>query len=171
MEDAGLLWMMKPGKRPITGVYGGQQEKFKNRYPEAWNSAEKFAIVRNPYDKFISGWRYLDATKNRSLKDVLENPPTKSESLHDYNHLTRSQSSMLCDENGNLITKFIVKYENLGEELNDLLTKLELPQVEIPWTNKTKKREPGYRKYFDSETRALFEERFSKDLELFDYQF
>ncbi len=35
----------------------------------------KFSVVRNPWDRFISAWKYLKSTRNRSIEDVLLNLP------------------------------------------------------------------------------------------------
>ncbi|MBP7243276.1 sulfotransferase family 2 domain-containing protein [Amaricoccus sp.] len=38
----------------------------------------KFTVIRNPWDRFISGWKHCRSTKHRSVLDVLENLPRES---------------------------------------------------------------------------------------------
>lgn len=35
----------------------------------------KFTVVRNPWDRLVSGWKYCNMSRKRSLKDVLRHPP------------------------------------------------------------------------------------------------
>ena len=38
----------------------------------------KFTVVRNPYDRFVSAWKYCLSTRKRSLYDTLCYPPQKN---------------------------------------------------------------------------------------------
>ena len=138
----------------------------------------RFATIRNPFDRFISGWKYCDFTKDRSLMDVLTNLPVRELSTKDndrktedfaYRHITITQKMRLFDLNDKLVTNFLVRYENLQSDFNLLCDMISKPRCVLSHENATK-REP-YRQYFDTEPEAkkLAEEYFHEDLEVFGY--
>lgn len=185
-----------------------------------WSSAPevneymKFTVVRNPWDRFISGWLYCSRTKNRPLIDVLRHPPQKMICLrnfltdgqswlsrksnlteyvsrygrnirlllrgvpkdfrdwhgHDYNHLVRQQHETILHPDGSLAVDRVLFYEELGDGLCDLEKALGAPLGKLPRANANDVR-GDYRDYFDAESRELFYEIFSKDIEMFGYDF
>lgn len=168
LENAGCLYMMKPRKRPITGVFSGRLEEFRGVFPEFWEESYKFAIVRNPYDRFISGWKYLRATQDRDLLDVIRNPPDKEPRYGDYTHLTMTQTEHLFRD-GELIVDRVLRYENIAEEINDLLAELGLPKVDLPTVNRGRHRQKNYIDYFSEEARTEFLARYGEDFDNFGY--
>ena len=45
---------------------------FKEKYPEIWENAFKVIIVRNPYDRFVSAWKFLANTKGMSTNEIIK---------------------------------------------------------------------------------------------------
>lgn len=56
-----------------------------------------FSVVRNPWDRFVSGWKYCPGTRSRTVREVLLDLPQEG---HDYRHLTRPQVDILFDAQG-----------------------------------------------------------------------
>jgi hypothetical protein len=127
-----------------------------------------FSVVRNPFDRLISGWKYLAATRDRSLLDVLKNPPLKGA---DYRHLTRPQVAILKDpQSGALATNALIRFENLQDDFNGICDRIGARRVVLPCLNRSA-RMTDYRQYFDGETRRLAEAMFADDIETFQYSF
>jgi hypothetical protein len=38
-------------------------KSFRKKYGDVWKNAFKVMIVRNPYDRFVSAWKFLNKTK------------------------------------------------------------------------------------------------------------
>lgn len=127
----------------------------------------KFTTVRNPFDRLISSWKYLSATRTRTLEDVLRNPPLEG---HDYRHLTRPQTAILVNRDGELIVDFVIRYEALQEGYDQVCDLIGKPRMPLPVVNATT-RNRDYRTYFNPVTRSLAEDHFKDDLSTFGYEF
>ena len=126
----------------------------------------KFAVVRNPWDRFVSGWKYLESTRDRSLKDVLTNLPQTGK---DYRHLTRPQHTTLYDDSGRLVVDYLIRFESLQDGFGEVCRLIGMPARRLPHINQT--RRDHYTKYFDDECRAIFLQHFARDVELFNYKY
>lgn len=126
-----------------------------------------FSAIRNPFDRLISAWRYLESTRDRPLLEVLQNPPREG---HDYRHLTRPQVDTIRTEDGSMVTQFLLRYETLQSDFEMLSRIVGMGNAVLPIVNRSE-RVSDYRQYFDSETRAIAERMFREDLEAFGYEF
>jgi len=127
-----------------------------------------FTVVRNPWDRFVSGWKYLAATRNRSLLDVLQNLPAK-QTGHDYRHLTRRQMDILFDAEGRLVPDYVLRFENLAADYARLCSLIGKSDSTLPHLNATA--HLPYAQYFDEPSRELFHQRFRKDIDFLGYDF
>jgi hypothetical protein len=127
-----------------------------------------FAVVRNPFDRLISSWKYLPAYRKKNLAEVLKNPPMEG---HDFRHLTRPQIAILKDPaTGKLVVDDLIRFEALQEDFDRICDKVGKPRVQLPHKNWSW-RWSGYQSYFDDGTRKLATEMFAEDLEVFGYRF
>lgn len=128
----------------------------------------RFAVARNPWDRFVSGWYYCQNLRKRSLLDLLRDPPR---SEHDYVHLTRPQTTTLYDRSGYLVVHKLVRFESLQAGFDEVCDALERPRVTLQVLNTTERR-PPYQEYFDTqEKRDLFERRYYHDIDRLGYTF
>ncbi len=125
-----------------------------------------FAVVRNPWDRFVSGWRYCRGTRDRKLADVLADLPRDG---HDYRHLTRPQYAILYDSMDRPVFDVLLRYESLQQDFDALSDRLHKPRTRLPVVNR--KPHAHYSRYFDAQSLRLFERAFACDIERFAYQF
>ena len=127
-----------------------------------------FSAVRNPFDRLISSWKFLESTRHRPLLDVLQDLPRQSP---DYEHLTRPQIAILREPtSAKLVVDDLIRYESLQQDFDRICNRIGRPQMILPRAN-IGERESGYRQYFDAQTRRLAEDLFAEDLEIFGYTF
>ena len=125
-----------------------------------------FAVVRNPWDRFVSGWQYCRSTRQRSLAAVLRRPPMTG---HDYRHVTRSQCATLYRPDGTLAVDHLIRYERLQEGFDEVCDILAMPRVALAPHNVGDR--PPYQEVFDARTRRLFARRYRDDIERLGYEF
>jgi len=128
-----------------------------------------FSVVRNPWDRFVSGWLYCKNTRNRSLRSVLQHLPQTD---HDYVHITRLQRDVLYDHAGNLMVHGLMRFEKIQEDWDEISKILGKSPTVLPVTNKTPMKVRHYREYFeDPVDRDLFMRHFARDVDAFEYEF
>ena len=126
----------------------------------------RFSVVRNPWDRFISGWKYCASTRRRSLRDVLTNLPPEG---HDYRHLTRPQHAILYDEAGRPAVDLIIRFESLQQGFDRVCDIIGKPRRVLAHENRGHRL--PYADYFDEDTRQSFLRHFGRDVELFGYSY
>jgi hypothetical protein len=126
----------------------------------------RFSIVRNPWDRFVSGWKYCTSTRHRSLHDVLANLPRDG---HDYRHVTRPQHAILYDEYGRLTVDYIIRFESLQQGFDRVCDIIGKPRSVLAHLNQGAR--SYYADYFDEESRQSFLRNFGRDVEVFGYRY
>ena len=152
-----------------------------------WEEHYSFGFVRNPWDRLVSWYVMIRETPQSSPNKLWDYVHSNSstfeefilnctESIYDDRNGYKYEKSFIkpqydyfTDENGNMITDFIGRFENLQSDFNKVLQKVGLGKYELPHINKTRKKD--YRIFYTSKTRAIVAERFKKDIEYFGYSF
>lgn len=142
-------------------------EHFVTNYGDFLSDNISFSIIRNPFDKFVSSWKYLKATKNLSAQRVLSDLPNKR-NFHDWLHLTKSQSACVSNESMNIfVDYFVYMEENFESDLQSLLSKIGLKDFMLPHHNKTHR--GSITEELSQQDIDLIYEKFKTDFELFGY--
>ena len=159
------------------GVLSGE---YRNNQLKNYKDYFIFAVKRNPFERVVSGWKYLQKKfppqvkrtfkKGLSFKDTLRNLPAyNKEAEHDYVHITECQVDTLLNKSKKNITDMLIRFENLQEDFNIVCDKIGISRQRLPHKNKTKHKH--YTEYYDNEAREIVAEKFAKDIEYFGYKF
>jgi hypothetical protein len=150
-----------------------------------------FGFVRNPWDRLVSC--YMDKIRSTAILEDGKIPPrgdramyqrgrfkphmTFEEFVHEVvrtpdkrsNRHFRSQHTFLTDRKGQLLTDFIGRFEQLGEDFRALMQRIGAPECTLPHVRATLGRD--YRDYYTPELREMVRARYERDIDLFGYDF
>ena len=137
---------------------------------ETFDSYFKFAIVRNPFDRFISYCAFVARTNGLFAANPRSFMRAILTQARPFDHiLFRPQSDFVADANGRLMVDFIGRVEHLQADYDRICDRIGVPSIELERVNESSHRD--YREYFDEEIVAMVSKLYRADLELFDYAF
>ena len=123
----------------------------------------KFTFVRNPFDRAISVWKYIQKmdSNNITFKEFVCKYLTAE--CTDNGIWFSDQHSQIqgCD--------FIGKFENLQADFDVVCDRLNIKRNPLPVKNTTKHKH--YTEYYDDETLEIVSIKYKNDIESFDYKF
>ncbi len=155
--------------------------------PGVFASMYKFTVVRNPYDRAVSMWFYLDS---RSEAFALPGPGQRARfgaflrmvpvywafrpfwrrrALH-----TRPAIPDLCDrDNSTLLVDFVGRVERLSDDLAVVCTAVGIAPPEVEHVNASRRRDSArhYAEYYDEPLRRTVERLYGRDIARFKYGF
>jgi hypothetical protein len=102
-----------------------------NMNNEKWNSYTLFCFVRNPYDRLISGWNYLNSKHNINIPFNEYIYKECDVSDFEYVHSFMSQYNHMIDENNNFSINLLGKFENIEEDFKNILSTIGFNENEI----------------------------------------
>lgn len=137
---------------------------------DQWQQSFKFALVRNPFDRFISVCFFLNRKNPEFLtsslgwmKSALSHPRFQQRVL------VRPQVQQLTDEKSHVAMDFVGRYETLQESMD--LVNDTLGFSRTPLNVKNKSAHGDYRSYYDDELFGLVTDFYKADIESFGYKF
>ena len=146
---------------------------------KAWESLFTFTFVRNPWDRIISLYytlkRALEIPGDMQFKEfvfALKNArKPKGESILRLREYYFGSSDYVLDKDGNILVKYIAKYENRNNDIKRISLKLGYEKFGTLHVSLSTPRDIHYSKYYDEETREVVKDIYKEDIELFDYEF
>lgn len=144
--------------------------------PQLYRDYFKFAFVRNPWDRFVSGWLNKVVESNH-----LKFEPNEHQAMQQFESFVAyyaqidtatcnahfRQQNKLIDLND---VDFVGRQENFAKDLRQVFRHLKLPVKKIPTKNKSD-REASYRAYYTEDTQNIVAKMYRKDIQVFGYTF
>lgn len=144
---------------------------------EKWQSAWKFAFVRNPWDRAVSLYEYRRGKDRTGIASnelsftewacrVFGDDPDPR-----YNNNPRSfqpQCDWLKDSHGDIAIDFIGRFERLADDFSRVAEKI-APGAGLQHLNAS--RRENYTTYYDSMSRKAVARWFAEDIDRFGYTF
>jgi hypothetical protein len=132
---------------------------------EDFAASFKFAVVRNPYERAISEYRFKRATNpslRKSFRDYVLSLDRKKLPRHD-----EPQSDFVLDESGRMIVDRIVRFENLSADFAEVSKQIFGHAIVLPHVNKAATDRPE--EADDIELRRALYRKYERDFDLFKY--
>ena len=157
------IWLVRERLKPLSKKLN--YDIFENFY--------KFSVIRNPFDTIVSHYYWVNSTKNIQSKPITFNKILEELENNVYPNYGLLNLNKLMDKNfEKIICNKIIKYENLNKDLSFVFNKLGIPfDGELKIYKKKTNIKKNYRDFFDNKSKKLIMEMFSKDIELFNYDF
>jgi chondroitin 4-sulfotransferase 11 len=140
----------------------------------------KFAFVRNPWDRLVSAFHYLNGGganphdlqfRDRYLRGYggefrafVQDLPQFLKAKH-----FMPQSRLVCDEDGRVLVDYVGRFEALDKGMAVVAGRTGIAEVSVPHTNAS--RHARYTDYYDSATRQRVAEVYARDIRLFGYEY
>jgi len=148
--------------------------------PEIWNNYFKFSIARNPWERVVSlfTWQSRNDPSLKPHKRFYHRLGVPFDELGETRKIfsefvkgdwQTNDRFYLID--GELCVDFVIRYENLSDDFNEVCRRVGLDEVELPRLKSGFKRGYHYSEYYDEESKAVVAERHRNDIRLFGYQF
>ena len=135
-----------------------------------WTNYFKFAIVRNPFDRFISICFFLNRknplfldTPLQWMKSAIQAPRFRERVL------VKPQYLQLIDTQGNILMDYVGRYELLQASVDEICDRLQIKATPLQKRNASEHKE--YREYYDDELKSAVETFYQEDLIRFKYSY
>ena len=135
-----------------------------------WESYFKFAIVRNPFDRFISSCFFLNRknplfieTPLQWMKSAIKAPQFRERVL------VKPQYLQLMGAQGDIVMDYVGRYEHLQSSVDEICNRLRVKAVPLEIRNASEHKQ--YREYYDDELKSSVEMVYQEDLKRFNYAY
>ena len=165
-------WKKVWSKKTLSPTHPGLED-VRIRFRKEWENYLKFCVVRNPWDQVVSYYHY----KMHISTHFKLNKPSFSEWFQEnfqnepYRFRKLLDASLYCRIDGQLAVDYVVKYENLQNDLSLVCNKIGLDwDGWLPNKKGAIRPNRDYRGYYDKTMRRCIAEAYQQDIEEFGYE-
>ena len=142
-----------------------------------WQRAFTFSIIRNPWDKVVSHYKYRAKTNQTQMAErpitfdewVLKTyGPDKDLFYYDQPRMFQDQYAWLEDESGDIGVDELIRFEQLEDGFDKVARQLGI-KTKLPHLNKTDDR--PYTDFYNAQSKEVIAHWFARDIESFGYRF
>ncbi|MBD3262197.1 MAG: hypothetical protein GF334_11120 [Candidatus Altiarchaeales archaeon] len=135
---------------------------------EQFKCLYKFSIVRNPWEKLVSNYHYARGNPEHYEFDIMQGMSFSEFVIYFVEKRAKTQHQFLSGEDGELLVDYVGRFESLREDFSHVCQVIGISPV-LRHLNSV---EHGkYESYYNSDTRALVERYFQKDIALWGYSY
>jgi hypothetical protein len=180
VEQHGLTWatraplLLRPcsdrrfGPKFLAHLTAAEYVSLGHLSPTDWQDYFTFAAIRNPWDRMLSTYRYLDP-EGVSFAEWLTT--TAQKRLERGHFFFLPQADYVCDSDGQIIVDMIIRLEDFPSAFDVVRDRLQisgsgLTRVNVSEQHTNLTLDAAY----DEATENVVAEMYARDIELWDYQ-
>jgi hypothetical protein len=182
LQELGLSWqqrsllLLRPNKDPTLGpprlahLFAREYYECNHMSEEEFSRHFRFSVVRNPYDRVVSQYKFRYQPAGLSFPAFVEHLRADLSGRTEKPRHLAPQHDFLFSATGSLLMDVVIRFERLQEEVAPIFSRLFGQSVPLPVVNRSADRTPA-REFYDDVTKRTVAGLYEADFDSFQYTF